>query len=304
MAGFRAGKVGGYVHLYIGQEATGIGWLSQLRSDDMVIGAYRIHGLALQLGMDPKVAMAELFGRSTGCSQGKGGSMHLYDPKIGFYGGWGIVGGHTPLAVGLAFGAKYKQTDQIVLCFLGDGSVNAGVFAESMNMASLWDLPIIFIIENNQFAMGTRLEYHAADPELHKRAAGFAIPHERLDGMDVMQVRQDAERIIAYVREKQKPYLIEVMNYRFAGHGAADNTQSLYRSDEEVEEWKKRDPVTLLSKHLIGEGLAKQKDLDKWDAEALAIAEEAYAFADASPAPEEDEVYTHVYTDMMPEEGH
>lgn len=301
---YRAGKIGGYLHLYIGQEATGVGWLSALRPGDSVIGAYRVHGFALQMGTDPKVVMAELFGRVTGCARGKGGSMHLYDIPRGFYGGWGIVGGHVPLGVGLAFAAKYHNTGQVVLCFMGDGAVNAGVVPEVMNMASLWDLPIVFIIENNQFAMGTRLEYHAADTELHKRAAPFAMGHERLDGMDVVQVRRDADRIISQVRETSRPYCVEMMNYRFVGHGAADVSQNLYRTEEEVAEWRNRDPLRIHGQRLIREEIATEADMELWDIEIQRIVEEAYTFADTSPEPPIEEVYEHVYTDMMPEVGH
>jgi len=304
MHAYRAGKVGGYLHLYIGQEATGVGWMSVLRPDDLVIGAYRIHGFALLRGSDPGRVMAELMGKQTGLAHGKGGSMHLYDIEHGFYGGWGIVGGHIPLGVGLAFAAKYHKSDQVVTCWLGDGAANAGVFLESLNMASLWDLPIIFIIENNQFAMGTRLEYHAADPDLHKRAEGFDMKHEQVDGMDVVQVRNDAERIVNWVRENQKPYLVEIMNYRFVGHGAADNSQELYRTNEEVEDWRKRDPLHLLRQQLLKDKHATEQDLERWDIEEQKRVDDAYEFADASPAPGPEQVYTDVYTDMMPEEGH
>lgn len=304
MAGYRAGKVGGYLHLYIGQEATGVGWMHALSEKDLVIGAYRIHGFALLRGSDPNAVMAELFGKDTGVARGKGGSMHVYDAEKGFYGGWGIVGGHIPLGAGMAFAAKYHNTGQVVTCWLGDGASNAGVFMESMNMASLWDLPVIFIIENNGFAMGTRLEYHAADPDLHKRAEGFAMKHEQLDGMDVEQVATDAERIVNWVRENQKPYLVEIMNYRFVGHGAADNDQALYRTPEEVEQWKERDPVHTLHQRLLQESRATAEQLEQWDLEALRVAEAAYEFADKSPHPPDEAVYEHVYTDMLPEVGH
>jgi pyruvate dehydrogenase E1 component alpha subunit len=248
--------------------------------------------------------MAEIMGRSDGYSKGKGGSMHLYSAEHNFYGGWGIVGGHTALGAGLAFGTKYKGGDEVTHCFLGDGAANAGVMYEVMNMASLWDLPIVFIIENNEFAMGTRLEYHAADPELHKRAEGFNMEHERIDGMDVLQVRKDAQRIIARVRKTQRPYVVEIMNYRFAGHGAADNDQGLYRTPEEVERARKRDPLHLLGDYIVKQGGISQGELDKIRENAEIEMEGVYEAASQSPKPDAAEVYTDVYSDMSPEEGH
>lgn len=302
---YREGKAGGYLHVYIGMEATAVGWLNSIRVGyDYVIAAYRIHAHPLIMGSDPVRVMAEIMGRQGGYSRGKGGSMHIYDIGRGFYGGWGIVGGHTPLGAGLAFAAKYRDEDRVTLNFLGDGAANAGVFFEALNMAALWELPCIFIIENNQFAMGTRLEYHAADTDLSKRGLPFGIKCERLDGMDVLQVRKDAQRIIEEVRREQKPYLVEVMNYRFAGHGAADNDQSLYRSPEEVEEARKRDPIVLLESVLKDNNLMSEEKMEAIDAEVVAEVERIYREADASPHPEAAEVYTHVYTDLEPERGH
>ncbi|MFN3963552.1 MAG: thiamine pyrophosphate-dependent enzyme, partial [Fimbriimonadaceae bacterium] len=253
---YRQGLVGGYMHVYIGMEATAVGWNAALKPGwDYVITAYRDHAQPLIMGSDPVKVMAEIMGRSGGYSFGKGGSMHIYDIKNCFFGGWGIVGGHTPLGAGLAFAAKYRKEDRVTICYLGDGASNAGVFFETLNMAALWDLPVIFIIENNEFAMGTRLEYHAADTHLYKRGEPFGIKSERLDGMDVLQVKADAERIVNWVRENQKPYLVEVMNYRFAGHGAADNDRQLYRTKEEEDENAKRDPIARLEKYLTENNL-------------------------------------------------
>lgn len=302
---YRQGKAGGYLHVYIGMEPLVVGWLNVIQKGyDYVITAYRDHGHALLLGSDPVAVMAEIMGRSGGLSRGKGGSMHLYDIGRNFYGGWGIVGGHTALAGGLAFAAKYRGENRVTLCYLGDGAANAGVFFETLNMCGLWDLPIIFLIENNEFAMGTRLEYHAADPELHKRGFPFGIKHERVDGMDLMQTLADAERIVEWVRKEQKPYLVEVMTYRFAGHGAADNDQSLYRTPQEVEKAKKRDPIHLFEQYLIGHKVATQEKLEAIDAELEERVDQIYAEAEASPMPDPSEVYEHVYTDMTPEEGH
>lgn len=302
---YRAGKAGGYLHVYIGQEATGVGWINSLKLGwDYVIAAYRIHAFPILMGTEPVACMAEIMGRVDGPSRGKGGSMHIYDIPRGFFGGWGIVGGHTPLGAGLAFAAKYRKEDRVTLCFLGDGAANAGVFFETLNMAALWDLPVIFIIENNEFAMGTRLEYHAADTELHKRGFPFGIKHERLDGMNVLQVKEDAQRIIDWVRENQKPYVVEVMNYRFVGHGAADNDQTLYRTAEEVEQNKERDPLYILRKLMMENNIMTEEKMEAIESEIEEQVEEIYSQALESPHPEKSEVYDHIYTDMPVEKGH
>lgn len=302
---YRQGKVGGYMHVYIGMEATAVGWNEALKPNyDYVITAYRDHAQPILMGSDPVKVMAEIMGRSDGYSKGKGGSMHIYDIEKGFFGGWGIVGGHTPLGAGLAFAAKYRKEDRVTLCYLGDGAANAGVFFESLNMAGLWDLPVIFIIENNEFAMGTRLEYHAADTELWKRGLPFGIKCERVDGMDVLQVQEDAKRIVDYVRKEGKPYLVEIMNYRFAGHGAADNDRQLYRTREEEIENEKRDPIARLAKYMIDNKYTNEEQLEAIDEEVSEQVEDVYAKADASPFPDLDQVYSDVYSDMEPEKGH
>lgn len=301
---YRMGKAGGYLHVYIGMEATAVGWLSCIRKDDYVITAYRDHAQALLLGSDPVKVMAEIMGRKAGLSHGKGGSMHLYDIPRGLYGGWGIVGGHLPLGAGLAFASKYKSEDRVTLNFLGDGASNAGVFYETLNMAGLWDLPVIFIIENNEFAMGTRLEYHAANVELHRKGYPFGIKHERLDGMDVIQVRKAAQRIVDFVRREQRPYLVEVMNYRFAGHGAADHDQSLYRTPDEVAAAKRRDPITLLEGVLRDNNVMTGEKMEAIHAEIEEQVDAIYEEADALPFPDPGEVYDNVYTDMDVEKGH
>ncbi len=302
---YRTGKAGGYLHVYIGMEPLVVGWLNSIRKGyDYVITAYRDHGHALLLGSDPVAVMSEIMGRSGGLSRGKGGSMHLYDVENALFGGWGIVGGHTALGAGLAFAAKYRGEDRVTLCYLGDGASNAGVFFETLNMVGLWDLPIVFIIENNEFAMGTRLEYHAADTELWKRGLPFGIKSERVDGMDTMQAKKDAERIVEYVRREQKPYLVEVMTYRFAGHGAADNDQSLYRTSEEVEQHRKRDPLHLLQEYIKQNNLMTEEKMEAIDSEIQDEIDRIYEEADRSPFPDASEVYDHVYTDMDPEKGH
>lgn len=302
---YRQGKVGGYMHVYIGMEATAVGFNAALKSKwDYVMAAYRDHPQPLLMGSDPVAVMAEIMGRKGGLSKGKGGSMHIYDIENNFFGGWGIVGGHTALATGLAFAAKYRDEDRVTLCYLGDGAANAGVFFEVLNMASLWDLPIIYLIENNEFAMGTRLEYHASDPELWKRGLPFDMDCERIDGMDVLQVYEDAKRIVERTRKTSRPCVIEIMNYRFAGHGAADNDRRLYRTQEEEEEAYKRDPIPRLEKVILDRNVMTKEKMEAIDAEIQAQVDEIYAKADASPFPEPSEVYEDLYTDMEPEMGH
>jgi pyruvate dehydrogenase E1 component alpha subunit len=302
---YRQGKAGGYMHVYIGMEALAVGWMEAIRKgEDYVITAYRDHAHALLLGTDPVAVMAEIMGRQAGTSRGKGGSMHIYDPKNNFMGGWGIVGGHIPLGTGLAFASAYRGQDRVCLNFLGDGAANQGVVFESLNMASLFDIPCIYIIENNEFAMGTRLEYHAADTELWKRGLAFGIQSERIDGMDVLQMKADATRIVNWVRENKKPYWVEVMTYRFAGHGAADNDRQLYRSREEEAENMKRDPITRLEAILIERNILNRERLEAIDEEIQGQVDVIYEEADASPFPELHEVYDNVYSDMSVERGH
>ncbi len=302
---YRQGKAGGYMHVYIGMEALAVGWMHSIRKGhDYVITAYRDHAHALLLGTDPVAVMAEIMGRKGGTAGGKGGSMHIYDPKRGMYGGWGIVGGHVPLGAGLAFASRYRGDDRVTLNFLGDGAANQGVVYETLNMASLYSLPCIFIIENNEFAMGTRLEYHASDPELWKRGLPFSIKCERIDGMDVLQMKKDAERIIEWVRREGKPYLVEVMTYRFSGHGAADNDRQLYRTREEEQENMKRDPIKRLENIMIERNLANEEKLEAIDAEIQETVQKIYEEADASPFPQPNEVYDNIYSDMEPEKGH
>ena len=302
---YRLGKAGGYMHVYIGMEALAVGWCNAIRkAHDYVITAYRDHAHPIVLGTDPTAILAEIMGRKDGTAGGKGGSMHIFDPERGFYGGWGIVGGHVPLGAGLAYASRYRGDDRVTLNFLGDGAANQGVVFETMNMASLYDLPCIFIIENNEFAMGTRLEYHAADTELYKRGKAFNIECERVDGMDVIEMYKTASRVVNWVRENQRPYFIEVMSYRFSGHGAADQDRQLYRTKEEEAENLKRDPIAKLAKYLVDNNIKSQEWLEAVDEEYIAEVEKIYEAADASPFPDPSEVYDNIYTDMTPEKGH
>lgn len=295
---FRHGKIGGYLHVYSGQEAVAAGFLSVLRRDDIFFTAYRDHAHALLRGTPPGSVMAELYGKATGVAKGKGGSMHLFDASRGFYGGYGIVGGHIPLATGAAYTLRYLDTDRICLCFLGDGAMNSGSFHEPANMAGLWGqdamCPIVYIVENNQYAMGTSVSRSSAATNLASRFAAYAIEHERADGMDYFTVRRVASRVISQVRKSGRPYALEVLTYRFAGHGAADLFQP-YRNKEEVTQARTRDPITVLEDRLRAAGVLTDADVERIHRDAEQTVEGAVRFADESPEPAADELSKDVH---------
>src|SRR5213083_1232294 len=290
---FRRGKIGGYLHVYSGQEAVVSGVISALGKDDAVFTGYRDHAHALALGADPKRVMAELFGKAAGVSKGKGGSMHLFDVEHGFYGGYGIVGGHVTLAAGAAYALRYQGTDRVVICYFGDGAMNIGSFHEAMNMTGLWGhqgmAPIIFIIENNGYAMGTSVDRHSALTDLLARVRAYDIPGEKVDGQDIFAVRALSERVIKQPRETGKPFCIEANTYRFSGHGAADILQP-YRSKEEVEEHRHRDPIAILRSRLN----ISDDEVKKMEDEAAEKVAAALKFAEESPVPEPEELYRDV----------
>src|SRR5229473_3982709 len=294
---FRRGKIGGYLHVYIGQEAVASGIISALRKDDVVFTGYRDHAHALALGSDPKRVMAELFGKAAGVSKGKGGSMHLFDVEHGFYGGYGIVGGHVTLAAGAAYALRYRDTDRIVVCYFGDGAMNIGSFHEAMNMAGLWGkdgmCPILFIIENNGYAMGTSVERHSALTDLSQRVRAYNIQAEKVDGQDVFAVRGVADRVVRQIRETGKPYCIEAVTYRFSGHGAADILQP-YRTKEEVEQHKHRDPIQILRNRLNEICALTDDDVKKLDEWAAAEVAKAVQFAEESDVPDPSELFEDV----------
>src|SRR5229473_1062873 len=244
---YALGRIGGFLHLYIGQEAVAVGATSTIRPDDYAIASYREHGQCLAKGSDPRRIMAELFGRRDGLSKGKGGSMHLFDKSVNFLGGHGIVGAHLPLAAGAAFAIKYQGGDQVVLCFFGDGAVPEGEFHESMNLAALWKLPVIYLCENNRYAMGTAVERALAETEIWKFGRAYNMPCEPVDGMDVLAVREVVGRAVERARKDHTPSLIEARTYRFRGHSMRDPAGSVYRTKEEVEREKLRDPIALFS---------------------------------------------------------
>lgn len=286
-------KIGGFLHLYIGQEAVAVGAISTLGPNDYVVSHYREHGHALARGLEPGPLMAELFGRATGVSRGRGGSMHLFDVKRGFMGGYAIVGGHMPLAVGLALASSYLKNGRIVLNIFGDGAVNQGEFHESLNLASVWKLPVVFLCENNLYGMGTDVRRVSAEPEIHKRACGYNIPAERVDGMDLLAVREAARRAVDWARGGKGPYFLEAVTYRFRGHSMAD--PEFYRDKSEVERWKAQDPILRFRHYLEGEGLISEEEARSLEEGVEAAINEAVRFADESPEPPLEALYEYVY---------
>jgi len=287
------GFIGGFCHLYIGQEAVGVGSISAIRKDDYVLASYREHGLALAKGMTARSIMAELFGKATGCSKGKGGSMHMFDKELGFLGGHAIVGGQIPLATGVAFAAKYKGTDQVALCFFGEAAVNQGAFHESLNMAQLWKVPCIYICENNRYGMGTSLERAMSSHDISQKSCAYDIAAEFVDGMDVLAVREATMRAVERARKDSLPTLLEVRTYRFMGHSMSDPGN--YRTRAEIERHQERDPLKLFSASLMEEGILTDEQFKEIEAQVKDQVEKAVKFAEESPLPDPKELYTDVY---------
>jgi pyruvate dehydrogenase E1 component alpha subunit len=293
---YTRGKIGGFMHLYIGQEAVGVGCMAVLRKEDKVLSSYREHGHALAKGMTPHEVMAELFGKITGCSKGKGGSMHMWSNELGMLGGNGIVAAQLPIAAGVALAAQYEGRDEVTMCFFGDGAVDEGAFHESLNLASLWKLPVVYVCENNQYSMGMAVEKAWAVDSLLPRGAAHNVPSEQVDGMDVLHVYEAAKRAVEHARSGQGPVLLEIKTYRFRGHSMTDPTY--YRTREEAEQWRTtRDPLGIFEKQLLEAGLAAQSDFDENDARAIKMAEEAVEFAENSAFPDPEELYTDIMVD-------
>jgi pyruvate dehydrogenase E1 component alpha subunit len=279
-------KIAGFLHLYIGEEAVAVGAMAALRPDDYVISAYRDHGHCLARGSDPRAVMAELFGKATGLCKGKGGSMHLVDLARRFMGGYAIVGGHLPLATGLAFAAKYRALDLVTVCFFGEGAVPSGQAHEAFNLAALWKLPVIFVCENNRYGMGTPVERAIAlYADVAETGRSYGIAAERVDGMDVLAVRAAMERVVARVRAGDGPSFIEAMTYRFMGHSMADPAHGHYRTKEEVDEYRKRDPLVLLRQTILEHHLGDEDDFKRLERDVGEVVADAVAFADGSPFP-------------------
>jgi len=292
---YALGKIGGFLHLYIGQEAVAVGAISATRPDDYAISSYREHGHCLAKGSDPKHVMAELFGRRDGLSKGKGGSMHLFDKSVNFLGGHAIVGAHLPLAAGAAFAAKYEGGDQVVLCFFGDGAVPEGEFHETLNLAALWKLPVIFICENNRYAMGTAIHRALAQTEIWRFAETYGIRGEEVDGMDVLAVRESVSRAVERSRRDHTPAFIEARTYRFRGHSMRDPAGAVYRTREEVERERQRDPIAVFGERCVREGALGEAEIRIVEKSVNDIVDEAVAFAEASPEPPDEWLFTDVY---------
>ena len=288
-------KFGGFCHLYIGEEAIAVGVMAALRESDSVVSAYRDHGHALARGVDGHAIMAELYGKATGCVGGMGGSMHLFDVEKGFMGGWGIVGGQIPIAAGLAFASKYKGLDDVCVCFFGEGAIHQGAFHETLNMAALWKLPVVYICENNGYAMGTPLERQTNVKEVHVKGAGYEIEHRSLNGQDLREVYDNVNAAVEHARAGNGPTLLEMHTYRYRGHSMSDPAN--YRTKEEVEREKKRDPIKLVRGWLIDEDVASVETLDALDKEIKDEVKAMTKSADEAPEPDLKEIWTHIYAD-------
>ena len=297
---YQRAKAGGFLHLAIGEEATIVGTTSVMREEDFLIGTYRTHGHAIARGTDPQRVMAELFGRVDGTSGGRGGSMHIFDAERRFMGGYGIVGGNLPIAAGLALASQYKGEDAVTVCMFGDGASNTGNFGETMNLAALWTLPVLFLVENNLYGMGTAVERHSAQTDLSKKAEGYGVPGTRADGMDVVAVRESVAEGLRTAREDARPTLLEVVTYRYRGHSAAD--PEVYREREEVEEWRTKDPIESFAARCIEAGVLGEREVQQARDAAEQAVTAATEFAENSPEPPLDTMYENLYA-MSTEPG-
>ncbi|HNT23429.1 MAG TPA: pyruvate dehydrogenase (acetyl-transferring) E1 component subunit alpha [Anaerolineales bacterium] len=293
---YQQGKIGGFLHLYIGQEAVSTGLISARKPQDRVITAYRDHGVAINCGLSAEEVVAELLGKVTGCSQGKGGSMHMADVKKNFWGGHAIVGAHLPIASGLALGDKYKGTDGVTICMFGDGATNIGYFHEALNLSQVWKLPVLWVCENNQYGMGTAVERASAVSEIRQKAEGYGIPNGRVDGMNVLEVRRAAEDALNYLRTGQGPYFMEIMTYRFRGHSMGDPER--YRQSEEVKCWQENDPIGIYHKYLVDEKIATAAELRAIDSRVADEVDAAVKFAESSPEPAPEALFEHIYVEQ------
>ena len=287
------GLIGGFCHLYIGQEAVVVGILMSINQKDSVVTTYRDHGHMIARGLDPKKIMSELTGRVDGYSKGKGGSMHMFSKSNSFYGGHGIVGAQAPVGTGIAFAHKYKKDKYICRTYIGDGAMNNGQVFESFNMAAIWKLPVLYIIENNQYGMGTLISNVAAGSDLYKRGEPFGIPGEKVDGMDIIKVREAAFKASKFVRSGKGPYILEMQTYRYKGHSMSDPAQ--YRSKNEVNEYKKKDPIEKLKNIILRKKILSEKKIINIENEIFNIIKNAAEFAEKSPLPSKDDLYEDVY---------
>jgi pyruvate dehydrogenase E1 component alpha subunit len=294
---YQQGKIGGFLHLYIGQEAVSTGLVSARKPQDRMITAYRDHGVAINVGLTAKQVMAELLGKATGMSKGKGGSMHMASTELNFYGGHAIVGAHLPIAAGMALGDQYTDSDGITICMFGDGATNIGYFHEGLNLSKVWNLPVLWVCENNQYGMGTAVERASAVSEIRQKAEGYGIPNERIEGMNVLEVKKAAEKALAHIREGNGPYFLEILTYRFRGHSMGDPER--YRESDEVKRWQEEDPIGVLHRWLVENKKATDEELDKIVVEVEQEVEEAVEFAENSPEPAPEELYTDIYVEEV-----
>lgn len=294
---YQAGKIGGFMHLYIGQEAVSTGLIAARQPQDRVITAYRDHGVAINCGIPANQVMAELMGKVTGVSKGRGGSMHMADVTKNFWGGHAIVGAHLPVASGLALGDKYAGRNAVTICMFGEGATNIGYFHEALNLAKVWNLPVLWVCENNKYGMGTDVVRASAVSEIQQKAEGYGMAHQRVDGMDVLAVYEAAKKAIETVRSGSGPMMLEIITYRFRGHSMGDPER--YRKQEEVKKWEEQDPLGVFRAHLVSSKTASNKALDGIDAQAEADIARAVEFAEASPEPSLDSLYDDVYTEEV-----
>jgi len=291
---YQQGKIGGFLHLYIGQEAVSTGLISARQDQDRVITAYRDHGVALNCGIPPGEVMAELLGKATGCSAGRGGSMHMADVERNFWGGHAIVGAHLPIAAGMALGDRYRGNDAVTICMFGDGATNIGYFHEALNLSKVWELPVLWVCENNLYGMGTAVERASAVSEMRQKAEGYAIPNSVISGMDVMKVREASIQAMEAVRSSKTPYFLEIQTYRFRGHSMGEPER--YRTSEEVKRWQNEsDPIGIYHKHLVEQNIASVDELDELEKKAEQEIQEAVHFAESSPEPAPEDLFKNVY---------
>lgn len=292
---YQQGKIGGFLHLYIGQEAVSTGLISSRKPEDRVITAYRDHGVAINCGISAREVMAELLGKATGISKGRGGSMHMADVTKNFWGGHAIVGAHLPIAAGLAIGDQYQETGGVTICMFGDGASNIGYFHEALNLSKVWNLPVLWVCENNQYGMGTAVDRASAVPSIRQKAEGYGMESQTIDGMDIITVREATSTALEKVRAGKGPYFLEIMTYRFRGHSMGDPER--YRKADEVHKWQEIDPIGIFSKYLIKKSIASRDELTELDRAAETEVADAVEFAESSPEPAAETLFDHIYVD-------
>jgi pyruvate dehydrogenase E1 component alpha subunit len=292
---YSQGKIGGFLHLYIGQEAVSTGLISARQPEDRVITAYRDHGVAINCGITPKVVMAELLGKKSGCSQGKGGSMHMADVTRNFWGGHAIVGSHLPIAAGLALGDQYAENNAVTICMFGEGATNIGFFHEALNLSKIWNLPVLWVCENNKYGMGTSIDRASAVPEVRQKAQGYAMKNQEVDGMDIIAVRETALELLDEIRNGSGPQLLEAKTYRYRGHSMGDPER--YRKAEEVKRWQEHDPIGIYQAYIIEQKIASKEDLDALDKQAEEVVQQAVSYAESSPEPLPEDLFKNVYVE-------